>query len=334
MIASTHTFKLTSAVCLLVGLSVWTGCGENDAALDAAETSFKVADANVETSPNPVTTRTASVVVSQDRNTGDSQTADQGTDQDDDAGQDNDSGQDDTASRAEIDWDAPIEQPPEAKDMQRAAPDYEMWFDKDAKKIVLAGRVCQDNGALEFFATLRGYQEHEAIVTIKTKSSLVHAAFLAMGVNPGHPVQYRPEFKAAEGPEINVTVHWTDEQGKRKSAKAQDWVKNFETGKPLEHPFIFGGSTMVPLQNGDKYYAADDGYLICVANFPSAMLDLPITSTDSNAGLLFEAHEEKIPPIGTEVAVVLEPVAKDAKADDKDDDAEDKDKGERGASAP
>lgn len=215
-----------------------------------------------------------------------------------------------------IDWDKAIPQPPEAQGMTLARPDAEIWFDTDSKKIVLAGRICQNIGPLEFFGTLRGYQEHEAIATFKTRSSYVHALFLALGIEPGHPVQFRPEFRAAAGPEIEVTVYWTDEKGERRSVPAQEWIRNAQTGEQLKHPFIFGGSTFYQMEDGKEFYAADDGYLICVSNFPSAMLDLPISSTDSNANLMFEAFEGRVPAVGTEIAVVLQPksAAKDGDA--------------------
>ena len=311
-----QVIKTATAAVFAFGLTSCLGCGDEASQQAAATNSY------VQTSPVSLQTETVDIEDASDGLQDQSGTQ-QGTGQTGDAGKQDD--QDAVASRATVDWDAPIEQPVEAKDMKKASPDADVWFDTEAKKIVMAGRVCQDAGALEFFATLRGYQEHEAVVTIKTKSSFVHALLLSMGINPGHPVQFRPEFKAAEGPEINVTVHWTDKEGKRQSAKAQDWIKNFETGKPLEHPFVFGGSTFVELNGGKEYYAADDGYLICVANFPSAMMDLPISSTDSNAGLLFEANTEKIPPIGTEVAVVLERAEKEKAADAKDGDTKDGD---------
>ena len=55
-------------------------------------------------------------------------------------------------------------------------------------------------------------------------------------------------------------------------------------------------------------YAAQSGDLICVANFPSSMLDLDIQSTsEGTENLLFEANTEKIPPLGTEVTIELIP---------------------------
>ena len=59
-------------------------------------------------------------------------------------------------------------------------------------------------------------------------------------------------------------------------------------------------------------YAANQGDVICVANFDTALLDLPIMSSKDNDDLVFEAHTARIPPLETRVLVILEPVvAKD-----------------------
>ena len=92
---------------------------------------------------------------------------------------------------------------------------------------------------------------------------------------------------------------------------AQDWILNPKTKKNLEHDWVFAGSQLVadPLdQNKPPYYLANDGDVICVSNFPSAMLDLPIVSPKDNAELVFVAHTERIPALDTKVLVILEPV--------------------------
>jgi hypothetical protein len=58
-----------------------------------------------------------------------------------------------------------------------------------------------------------------------------------------------------------------------------------------------------------KLYAANSGDVICLSNFATAMLDLPIQSSASNDDLQFDAHTDRIPPLGTKVMVILEPVA-------------------------
>ena len=56
-----------------------------------------------------------------------------------------------------------------------------------------------------------------------------------------------------------------------------------------------------------KLYAADDGDLITVANFASAILDLPFASTANDAGRTFVANTARIPPRGTPVTLFLRP---------------------------
>ena len=56
---------------------------------------------------------------------------------------------------------------------------------------------------------------------------------------------------------------------------------------------------------------AEAGDFICVSNFPSAMLDLPVESSQATEQLLFQAWEERIPPLETKVFVVLAPKVDD-----------------------
>ena len=49
--------------------------------------------------------------------------------------------------------------------------------------------------------------------------------------------------------------------------------------------------------------------MICLANFPTSMIDVAVESSNSGeASLLFEPWVERVPPIGTEVTVELVPV--------------------------
>ncbi len=202
----------------------------------------------------------------------------------------------------------PMAPPPEAEGLVRITPDHDVWLDGKNKRIVLGAKVVLQRGPLELFCTLAEQKEHEAVLSVLTEAYFVHAALVSFGFDPGRPVQFRPEYQPAQGPEIEITVHWTDENGKRQSARGQDWVRNTETGKALEYPWVFGGSSLWQDQDtGQSHYLAEGGDFICVSNFPSAMIDLPIRSTDTNAALLFEAFTERIPPRGTEVAIVLTP---------------------------
>jgi hypothetical protein len=81
--------------------------------------------------------------------------------------------------------------------------------------------------------------------------------------------------------------------------------------KVLDSGWVFAGSGFyTDSKTGEKFYQAEEGNLICVANFPSATLDLAVPSTAANDDLLYEAYTERIPPVGTAVTIELVPVFK------------------------
>jgi hypothetical protein len=51
---------------------------------------------------------------------------------------------------------------------------------------------------------------------------------------------------------------------------------------------------------------ADGGDFLCVSNFPTAMLDVPVSSS-AKGSLLFQAFTERIPREKTKVRLVLIP---------------------------
>jgi hypothetical protein len=76
----------------------------------------------------------------------------------------------------------------------------------------------------------------------------------------------------------------------------------------MESTWVFAGSRLLQDERtGENFYQAQGGDFICVSNFPSAMLDLPVESSQANADLLWEAFSERIPPLGTKVRLVLTP---------------------------
>ncbi|MBI2825341.1 MAG: hypothetical protein HYX69_11705 [Planctomycetia bacterium] len=191
---------------------------------------------------------------------------------------------------------------------RRLAPEGKVWLDAKNKRVVMVGEVVLREGQLEMFACTKGTKEHESIVAVPTKAHVVHAALVALGAEPGSPAQFVPDYKPAHGPRIDITLFWTDANGKRQSARAQDWIRNVKTGKPMTEYWVFGGSGFwKDDQTGQEFYKAEDGDFICISNFNSAMLDLPIKSSQSNDALLFEALTDRIPPVGTKASIVLTP---------------------------
>ncbi len=204
---------------------------------------------------------------------------------------------------------------PEPKGAKRLSPQYDIWVDPKEKAVLIDGQISLREGMLEMFACTRNTKEHESIVSANTKAYLAHAALLSLGAETGTTARFQPTYQPPTGTQIEVLVRWVDEQGKEHSARAQDWVKNIHTGKAMTAPFVFAGSAFwTDAETKKRYYQAEGGDFICVSNFSTAMLDIPVESPQSNTELAFEAFTERIPPLGAPVRLVLKPKLKERKA--------------------
>jgi hypothetical protein len=187
------------------------------------------------------------------------------------------------------------------------------------KRLLLQATVCLREGPLELFACKKKSKEHEAIVAIDLDAHLIHTALIAIGAKAGGPVQWvdpkthKEDYKPASGDKILVSVVALDKDGKAVTAKAQDWIVDAKTKKPMTHDWVFAGSRLVKnpeKPNDPAVYTANLGEVISVANFPDSMLELPIKSSNVNDDLLFLANTEKIPPLQSKVWVILQLVPK------------------------
>jgi len=189
----------------------------------------------------------------------------------------------------------------------RLSKEHPIWIDPQRKLVVVDGEIAMREGALEMFACPKGTKEHESVIAVHSTAQLIHAGLLAVGATAGHPVRFDPQYTPATGSVIDVWVLWQDDQGNHR-VRAQEWIKDVKTEQPMEHNWVFGGSGFwTDETTGEKHYHADAGDLICVSNFSTAMLDLPIESSQANDALLYAAFTERIPPRGTMVRLVLAP---------------------------
>lgn len=190
----------------------------------------------------------------------------------------------------------------------RLDPEAEIWVDMEQKRVIAGGEICLRRGMLEMFACPKRTKEHEAIVAVNGPARLVHAGLLAIGAQPGSPVQFRPAYAPARGPKVKVFVEWKDKEGKTQKADARTWIRETRTGKEMTHDWVFTGSRIwTDPETKKNYYQADGGEMVCVSNFSTAMLDLPVASPDDNDQLYFEAFMERIPEEGTQVKLIFVP---------------------------
>jgi hypothetical protein len=205
----------------------------------------------------------------------------------------------------------PVKPAPRATTTKKVevGPNVTLEIQGDKRRVLIKAEVCRRMDQLEQLLCRKRTKEHESILSADVDARHIHTALLLAGAEKGSPVKYAPKRTPAHGTVIKVTLQY-QEKGRPVTVPAQKWIRNVKTGKDLTHDWVFAGSFLIPDpdQKGPPFYAANDGDVICVANFETAMLDLPIASSTEAADLIFEAHTDRIPPLETPVTVILEPV--------------------------
>lgn len=191
-------------------------------------------------------------------------------------------------------------------ELKRLSATDDVWIDMTRKEVVVGGTVCLDAGPIEYFACPKDTKDYESLVAVRSPARLIHAGLLAVGLEPGTPVAFDPGYVAATGPVVSVRMRWKGPDGKTQVVAAQEWVRDTRTKAAMKEQWVFAGSSVwTDPADGTRHYQADGGDFICLSNFPTAMLDIPIESTQSNEALLFEAFEGRVPPVGTDVDILL-----------------------------
>lgn len=184
---------------------------------------------------------------------------------------------------------------------------------KPVRLLVQCTVVAPRAPALEVLLCKSNTKEHEAILHTAVDAKFLHSGLVALGLNPGAPVQFvdpksgEAKYLAASGPKVAVTVHYR-RAGKLHTHPAQEWVTDVKTKKPMAHEWVFAGSNF--FKDPDEptkapYYGANGGDVIAVSNFPDSMLDLPVSVSSDNADLAFEGAYDRVPPPGSKVWVIL-----------------------------
>lgn len=104
--------------------------------------------------------------------------------------------------------------------------DGTVLIDVKARRVVLRTEVACRDCILEMFLVPEGNREHETILRIRSKAFVIHTALLALGLEPGKPATFSPEFVAPSGPEITLQLVWLDDKGMIQRTDACDWIRH------------------------------------------------------------------------------------------------------------
>ncbi|MBY0587448.1 YdjY domain-containing protein [bacterium] len=197
--------------------------------------------------------------------------------------------------------------PPKAEGLVELAPSLTM--DRTRKEVIVQSQVVLREGALELLLCPVRTKEHESILAADIPPRSFQLALLGIGAKPGSPAVFEPEFHPPTGQKLVVDVEY-DWDGKHHRHPARDWIRadqgEGKDPKAMKADFVFAGSRFVRIPGEARArWLGDEGDLICVANFPGAVVDINIASDNANASLLFNAWTDRIPPRGTPVKVIM-----------------------------
>jgi hypothetical protein len=186
----------------------------------------------------------------------------------------------------------------------------------EQRRVLVKAHVCLREGPLEAFLTHNVPNQnkaHEAILQANVDARKLHEALLLAKAVPGAPVQFDPDFAAPRGQTIKITLQY-EEDGKLRTVFGQSWVRDREKQAAMTEDWVFAGSILYsdPARPNQlkRFLAQEEGTLVTVTNFQSALIDVGAKNTKISDKSLneFECFTERIPPLKTPVTVILEPV--------------------------
>ena len=198
-----------------------------------------------------------------------------------------------------------------AKDTPRIVKFKHLRLDLTRRQVLVDAKVCLREGILEFLVCKTGSKEHESVLSTDAPGSQLHAALLALGLTPGQPARWSGvagsgKFLPPRGPKLKLAFRWKDPQGKTHLDDAGKWLKSAgERQARMPTHWVFIGSEVLP---DGKYWADASGEVISVANFASAVIDVPIESSKENALRDYTINTDAVPAQGTAVEVVITPM--------------------------
>lgn len=191
------------------------------------------------------------------------------------------------------------------------------------RRVIIDLEVVLQKGFLEhLISRSEAGKNHESLLSSPFDAEILYLALVGAGLQPGKPATFINEkreydFKPATGEVVKIYLEYVDENGQSKVVPAQRWVVSAKDEKPLLADWVFAGSYrgIMETAKGEKmpFFGANDGRVVCLTNYGSALLDLPTESVDSDPqgdSLGFKANTAVIPKVETKVRAILEAAPK------------------------
>ncbi len=198
---------------------------------------------------------------------------------------------------------------------------------KKERRVELDGKVCLQEGPIEYLAVLSGGKEHESILSFDCRAVDLNLAMIGLGYKAAGPTRKADDPNILRGDPVYLSVEWTDAEGKARRIRAEELLHNQGTKKPMRQTaWVFTGSDFArdpetgklfidPETKRTVFLADVARNLIAIYYDPVAIFNSPLDTANNDLQETvpyYVINKEACPKVGTAVKLVLEPAPKDA----------------------
>lgn len=221
---------------------------------------------------------------------------------------------------------APDKQPVEGKPAEEKKPAVEkldenryrigdITIDKRTREIRFPAKVNMTEGLLEFLLVHSRGKIHESLFATEISPTQLNVAFTLLRFKPSRelqaedaPAEHEAGTKFPKVPDdvkagarVDIRVEWKDKDEVR-SVFVNEWICHSVTEKPMSvGPWVYSGSE---ISNG-RFQAEATGDIVSIFLTNSALVGYP--GKDNSDDEAWLAQPKRVPPIGTDVTLVITP---------------------------
>ena len=189
-------------------------------------------------------------------------------------------------------------------------------LDRKSREIRFPAKVNMAEGLIEYMIILQKGKAHEALLITPIVPTELNLAFVLLSYPPspelfsqinetGHPTGIYPEVPAPvrAAARITMEVEWS-ENGTTRRVHINEWLRDKAKDAALAPgPWLYTGSSY----SEGKFIPDLSGDIASIKLDPYAMINYPGTD---NEGVVWFAFPKRVPPVGTDVTVIITPYFK------------------------
>ena len=190
-------------------------------------------------------------------------------------------------------------------------------LDRKSREIRFPAKVNMAEGLIEYMIILQKGKAHEALLITPIVPTELNLAFVLLSYPPspelfsqinetGHPTGIYPEVPAPvrAAARITMEVEWS-ENGTTRRVPINEWLRDKAKDAALAPgPWLYTGSSFYE----GKFIPDLSGDIASIKLDPYAMINYP--GPDNEQGVVWFAFPKRVPPVGTELTVIITPYFK------------------------